>query len=142
MILPIGAQVAEQREHERILAPGVIADPLPAFPAGLEGDVDVNVCVAIVVTAHGAVGGVVQLENFPGCEAVDSAASRILYPAVARTIRKWQFFAGGRCRYERDERECDARGARVEPMAMKLAYAFHFTRKAGVESVSSAARSR
>ena len=142
MILPIGAQVAEEREHERILAPGVIADPLPAFPAGLEGDVDVHVCVGIVITRHGEVGSVVQLENFPGCEPVDSAASRVLYPAVARTIRQWQFFAGGSCWYDRDKSECDARGARIEPMAMKLAYSFHFTRKAGVESVSSSARSR
>lgn len=85
---------------------------------------------------------VVQLEGFPGCQPVDSMTSRILFPVVAGSVRDWQFFAGGRCWYERDERECDARDARIERMAMKLAYAFHFARADGVESVASSARSR
>jgi hypothetical protein len=139
MIIPLGATMAEQRDHERILAPGIIDGPLPAFPPGAAGDIDTHVCAEIVVTADGDVGTIVQRDDYPGCEPLGSGLSQLLFPSVADRLATWQFFAGGICTYLQDERECERPGARIERLAMKLSYAIHFARTNGEQSVSRSA---
>lgn len=126
----------EKRERVRIFAPSPIEDPLPSFPEGFEGDVDAHICAEIVVAAEGNVAHVTQIDSYPSCEPVSSNVSMVLFPAVASKLREWQFFSGGTCEYYLNESECESPEAKINRIAMKLAYSINFVRANGVEEVS------
>lgn len=136
MFLPLGAQVAHDQPHIKVLAPGEISTPTPRFPHGFKGDVDVTVCAEVVITIDGQVESVTQIAGRPGCASIGDAATMPYFKAVAGALKQWQFFAGGICRFQTSEDECMSRGAVIERRAMKLAYFFRFTRIEGIESVS------
>ena len=136
MFLPLGAQVAQDQPHVKVLAPAEIATPTPGFPHGLQGDVDVTVCAEVVVAVDGQIASVTQIAGRSGCAPIGDAATAPYFDAVAGALEQWQFFAGGICRFQASEDECMSRDAVIERRAMKLAYFFRFTRVEGVESVS------
>ena len=136
MFLPLGAQVAQDQPHVKVLAPGEISTPTPGFPHGLHGDVDVTVCAEVVVAIDGQVESVTRIAGRPGCAPIGDTATAPYFEAVADAMKQWQFLAGGICRFQVSEDECMSRDAAIERHAMKLAYFFRFTRIEGVESVS------
>lgn len=136
MFLPLGAQVAEDQDHLKVLAPGELSTPAPTFPFVVEGDVDITICAEIVVSTDGGVASVRQIAGNPGCIGVGLPAGAPFFGATEATLKQWQFFAGGICRYEVSEDECASGTAHIDRRAMKLAYFFRFTRTGGIESVT------
>lgn len=138
LILPPQADVLVVERNQRLIPPGIIDQPSPAYPA-LPADVvprDVVVCVELVVGADGAVASMRQFAPEPTCESPTSRASALFFPAVAEAVRRWSFFGAAICTFVQAEAECDGDEADLDPVPMTLAYRFVFTRERTVHGAT------
>lgn len=135
MILPDNAQQLEPDKNQKFLMATPIEAPLPSFPADAPVVARTVICVEFVISMEGTTTTIQQIDAFPGCEAVDSNASRYFYPEVREALSKWTYFGAAMCHYETSESECDEDTAIVTPIPIKLAYRFTFTQAGGKSSV-------
>lgn len=140
MILPDGAQQTEIKAKQKFLMATPIVERMPDFPSVAVQQDETIVCVGFVVTEEGEVSSVDQIDSAPGCEPVGSMASRAFLPEVRSAVESWAFFGAAICDYDASEDECDAVGARLTPMAIRLAYRFTFTQSNGRSVTSGALR--
>jgi hypothetical protein len=137
MIIPKSAAHIELQSRQRFFAPVPINAPLPDFQAGyLSTGKRVVICSELVISEDGAVTSDEQIDDGLECEEVASEDSQHLYPLVHRAVHQWQYFGAAICDFELNEGECDDPGARLSPVAVKLAYKFTFSTTHDHPSVS------
>lgn len=139
MILPDGAQQTEIKTKQKFLMAVPVEERMPDFPSASVQQAETAVCVEFVVTEEGQTSSVRQIDAAPGCEAVGSDFSGIFLPEVRNAVESWTFFGAALCDFEVSEDECDAAGARLTPIAVRLAYRFRFTQAEGRRRVTSEA---
>lgn len=139
MILPDGAQQTAIKTKQKFLMAAPVEERMPGFPSVPAPQAETTVCVEFVVSEAGETSSVKQIDAAPGCEPVGSDSSGIFLPEVRNAVDSWTFFGAALCDFEVSEDECEETGARLTPLAIKLAYRFEFTQAEGRRRVTSEA---
>lgn len=132
LLLPEGAQTVELEARQGFLLPEPLpTNRLPAHPLdAATGHSEVVVCVTFTVDADGRIEGVEPLESVSDCPGGGAAAYPAFLETTLQAVAGWQFFAAALCEaplQSGHEHACDDPGARVEPVAVRLAWRFAFT---------------
>lgn len=132
LLLPEGAQTVELEARQGFLLPEPLpTNRLPAHPLdAATGHSAVVVCVTFTVDAEGRIEGVAPLESVSDCPGGVAAAYPAFLETTLQAVAGWQFFAAALCEaplQSGHEHACDDPDARVEPVAVRLAWRFAFT---------------
>jgi hypothetical protein len=149
VFIPPGAQGYELPRNEKIVLGESIAQPAPVYPAAWVSRKmgEQIVCLEIEIDAHGLVYASRPLYAMPGCPASAKAVAPAFEVAARDAVMQWRFHPAVVCTFQMGVdayakgNDCDAEGAKVTPIAIKLAFAFTFTQTHGVVAVHTGALS-
>jgi hypothetical protein len=142
LIFPESVLRYEMRGDQMFLAPEFVSEPaLPAYPAHLlrAGLPEQVICVEVDIDTGGEVFATRELTDTAGCPTVDAQPDGAFYDVAVTAAVSWQFLAAAVCTFpaniEANDR-CEGEGVTMEPVEVRLAFAFSFRSDPGGGGVS------
>lgn len=137
MLLPPGADRHTVEDGEVFLMAAPIEEPLPVFrPVEHAPNIPpVTVCVEFVVNMAGGVESVAPVVDGDGCQAPMSALAVEFRDAVMSAVRNWSYVSAALCRPAHPaDADCEDAASVLQPVPVKLAFAFTYRRSAGKDT--------
>lgn len=138
MLLPPGAERHTVDDGEVFLMAAPVDETLPVFqPVGHASNIPpVTVCVEFIVNIAGEVESVAPVVDGDGCQAPISALALEFSDAVMSAVRNWSYVSAALCRPAHPaDVDCQDAASVLQPVPIKLAFAFTYRRSAGKDSL-------
>ncbi|WP_051175948.1 hypothetical protein [Luteimonas mephitis] len=143
MLLPEAGARHELAPTQLFVMPVTLAAPEPAFPAGADAGVPVEVvvCAEVWLSADGDVTRVAPFDGTPDCAAGTQPRSLAYAQSVAEALRRWEFTPAMICEFppqsldKRERGDCTGPEVTVRRVPVRLDYAFTFNSRNGRKRV-------
>lgn len=145
MLLPPGAHRHTVDDGETFLMAAPIEEPLPVFRPGAHAKniAPITICVELVVNTAGEVESVNPVVGGDECVAPISPLAMEFAGAVMNAVRKWSYVSAALCRpASPSDMSCEDPESVVQPVPIKLAFAFTYRRTAGMDKLEAGKPSR
>lgn len=143
--IPPGATTYQMAENQRIVLGEPVIQPAPSFPdnaLNVDGS-RTTVCLELAIGRDGGVITTRPLQGLAGCDSSGVKSAVPFMEAAQKAAIGWQFEPAVLCIFPKEVdahtkgTDCISEGAIVEPIAIKLAFAFTFRVIEGESSVGS-----
>lgn len=147
VFIPQGAQRYKIGSNQKMVVGAPVSQADPAYPASLvtQSIPPRIVCLEIDIDEHGVVYQSRPLYDLPACPANAQAVEPPFVSTAEQAVLHWRFKPTIVCTFpagtnaQQMSNNCAGEGAQIQPVAIKLAFAFTFTQTHGVTSVNSGA---
>lgn len=141
--IPPGADSYEVSPQQKVVLGEAIAQQDPVYPPALlaEAIPEQVVCLETEINEMGAIQASRPLYDIDGCPANATAVAPAFLAAAQSAVQHWRFEPAMLCTFPAPVdaslkgNDCLAEGAKVEALALKLAFRFTFSIQQGVASV-------
>ena len=139
MVLPPMAEVMDIPKNKTFLMASPVAQPLPAYPSGVQRGDSTRVCIELVIDENGAVASTTPLYGLPECPAPKEELDPQFVGAAVDAAGRWQFLAAAVCTFPEGAEtmdDCSGDEVVVTTVAIKIAYVFTFQSGGRVTAVA------
>jgi hypothetical protein len=142
--IPPAAQGFDFPKNYKIVVGAPIAQAAPGYPPALIARriPRRNVCLEIEIDAQGKVYHSPPLHDMPGCPISTRPVEPAFVTSAEAAVMHWRFAPTVVCMFPADVdadaegNDCADEGAKIEPLAIRLAFAFTFTTTNGKPKAS------